>query len=61
MHKSQVRANGDLCVQGVRGRAVYRGYQMNEEFAEAFEVVKAVDVYFKDWARRARKPSEAKT
>jgi len=60
MHKSQVRANGDLWVQGVRGRAMYRGYQMNAEFAEAFEVVKAVDVYFKDWSRRARKSGDGK-
>jgi LmbE family N-acetylglucosaminyl deacetylase len=46
MHKSQVRANGELWVQGVRGRAMYRGYQVNAEYAEAFEVVKAIDVYF---------------
>jgi LmbE family N-acetylglucosaminyl deacetylase len=51
MHKSQVRANGDLWVQGVKGRAMYRGYQVNAEFAESFEVVKSVDVYFKDWTR----------
>jgi LmbE family N-acetylglucosaminyl deacetylase len=56
MHKSQVRANGDLWIQGVKGRAMYRGYQINVEFAEAFEVVKSVDVYFKDWSRR---PSQA--
>ena len=49
MHKSQVRANGDLWTQGVRGRAMYRGYQINCEFAEAFEVVKECDVYFKPW------------
>jgi LmbE family N-acetylglucosaminyl deacetylase len=49
MHKSQVRANGDLWIQGVRGRAMYRGYQVNCEFAEAFEVVKALDVYFTPW------------
>jgi LmbE family N-acetylglucosaminyl deacetylase len=54
MHKSQVRANGDLWVQGVRGRAMYRGYQMNVEYAEAFEVIKAVDVYFKEWNHRQR-------
>jgi N-acetylglucosamine malate deacetylase 1 len=46
MHKSQVRANGELWVQGVKGRAMYRGYQVNAEYAEAFEVVKAIDVYF---------------
>jgi LmbE family N-acetylglucosaminyl deacetylase len=54
MHKSQVRANGDLWIQGVRGRAMYRGYQVNCEFAEAFEVVKAIDVYFKPWNQRRR-------
>ncbi len=53
MHKSQVRANGDLWVQGVKGRAMYRGYQINAEFAESFEVVKSVDVYFKDWSHRS--------
>jgi LmbE family N-acetylglucosaminyl deacetylase len=49
MHKSQVEVNGELWVQGVRGRAMYRGYQINCEFAEAFEVVKECDVYFKPW------------
>ena len=58
-HKSQVRANGDLWVQGVRGRAMYRGYQMNAEFAEAFEVIKSIDVYFKDWKRRPRGRGQA--
>jgi N-acetylglucosamine malate deacetylase 1 len=48
MHKSQIRANGELWVQGVKGRAMYRGYQINAEFAEAFEVVKAIDVYFSE-------------
>jgi N-acetylglucosamine malate deacetylase 1 len=48
MHKSQIRANGELWVQGVKGRAMYRGYQVNVEYAEAFEVVKAIDVYFRD-------------
>jgi hypothetical protein len=58
MHKSQVRANGDLWVQGVKGRAMYRGYQINVEFAESFEVVKSVDVYFKDWSHGGRGSSE---
>jgi len=52
MHKSQIRANGELWVQGVKGRAMYRGYQINVEYAEAFEVVKAIDVYFKEWNHR---------
>lgn len=52
MHKSQIRANGELWVQGVKGRAMYRGYQINVEYAEAFEVVKAIDVYFREWNHR---------
>jgi hypothetical protein len=52
MHKSQVRANGELWIQGVKGRAMYRGYQINVEYAEAFEVVKAIDVYFREWNAR---------
>jgi LmbE family N-acetylglucosaminyl deacetylase len=52
MHKSQVRANGDLWVQGVKGRAMYRGYQINVEYAEAFEVIKSIDVHFSDRTRR---------
>jgi LmbE family N-acetylglucosaminyl deacetylase len=59
MHKSQVRANGDLWIQGVKGRAMYRGYQINVEFAESFEVVKSVDVYFKDWTHRGQSPGPA--
>jgi LmbE family N-acetylglucosaminyl deacetylase len=47
VHKSQVRANGDLWIQGVKGRAMYRGYQINVEFAESFEVIKSVDAYFR--------------
>jgi hypothetical protein len=39
---------------------MYRGYQMNAEFAEAFEVIKAIDVYFKDWKRRPRSSSGRK-
>jgi N-acetylglucosamine malate deacetylase 1 len=53
MHKSQVRANGDLWVQGVKGRAMYRGYQINAEYAEAFEVIKSIDVHFNDRMRRS--------
>jgi len=54
VHKSQVRANGDLWIQGVRGRAMYRGCQINVEFAESFEVIKSIDVYFRAWDRRGR-------
>ncbi|MFH1836252.1 MAG: PIG-L family deacetylase [Methanobacteriota archaeon] len=41
-HKSQIDANGDNWVYGIKGRAQYRGYQINTKFAEAFEVVKEI-------------------
>lgn len=46
-HKSQHEANGDWWLQGVRGRAMYRGYQMNVQYAEAFEVIKEIDTHFR--------------
>jgi LmbE family N-acetylglucosaminyl deacetylase len=39
-HKSQVERNGDWWIHGIRGRATFRGYQINVNYAEAFEVVK---------------------
>ena len=41
-HKSQVQSNGDWWAYGIRGRAMYRGYQINCRFAECFEVVKEI-------------------
>lgn len=41
-HKSQVDSNGDWWLYGIEGRAMYRGYQINVKFAEAFEVIKEV-------------------
>jgi LmbE family N-acetylglucosaminyl deacetylase len=41
-HKSQVRLNNEWWLYGIRGRAMYRGYQINVKFAEAFEVVKEI-------------------
>ncbi len=41
-HQSQVGANGEWWVYGVNGRAMYRGYQINVKYAEAFEVVKEI-------------------
>lgn len=41
-HESQVKINNEWWVYGIRGRAMYRGYQMNVKFAEAFEVVKEI-------------------
>ena len=45
-HVSQEKANGNGWLDGVKGRAMYRGYQMNARYAEAFEVVKAIEVQF---------------
>jgi len=40
MHKSQLKVNGDWWIYGVKGRASYRGYQINVKYAEAFEIVR---------------------
>ncbi len=41
-HKSQVDANGESWLQGILGRAAYRGYQIDKRYAEAFEVIKEI-------------------
>lgn len=41
-HSSQVGNNRDWWAYGVKGRAMYRGYQMNVKYAEAFEVIKDI-------------------
>lgn len=41
-HKSQVKENGEWWQYGIKGRAMYRGYQANVKYAEAFEVVKEI-------------------
>jgi LmbE family N-acetylglucosaminyl deacetylase len=46
-HKSQHEEHGDLWLQGVRGRAMYRGSQINVGYAEAFEVIKEIEVHFR--------------
>jgi LmbE family N-acetylglucosaminyl deacetylase len=47
VHRTQIAVNGgDWWLEGVRGRAMYRGYQMNVRYAEAFEVVKEIDAHF---------------
>ena len=55
VHRTQIELNGgDWWLDGVRGRAMYHGYQMNVAFAEAFEVVKEIEVHFgNNVARRA--------
>jgi len=39
-HQSQINRNGDWWIEGVRGRAMYRGYQIHTKYAEAFEIIK---------------------
>ncbi|MDD5250640.1 MAG: PIG-L family deacetylase [Rhodocyclaceae bacterium] len=39
-HASQIRRNGEWWSEGVRGRAMYRGYQIRTRYAEAFEIIK---------------------
>jgi len=39
-HASQMKRNGEWWLEGVRGRAMYRGYQIHTQFAEAFEIIK---------------------
>lgn len=39
-HASQILRNGDWWIEGIRGRAMYRGYQMRAKYAEAFEIIK---------------------
>src|SRR5262245_37599025 len=46
-HSSQHAEHGDLWLQGVRGRAMYRGSQINVGYAEAFEVIKEIEVHFR--------------
>jgi N-acetylglucosamine malate deacetylase 1 len=46
-HTSQYEVNGDAWLQGIKGRAMYRGYQINVAYAEAFEVIKEIEVHFR--------------
>lgn len=39
-HRSQHEINGELWLHGIKGRAMFRGSQINKEYAEAFQVVK---------------------
>jgi LmbE family N-acetylglucosaminyl deacetylase len=63
VHQTQIEQNGgDWWLDGVRGRAMYRGYQINVRHAEAFEVVKMIAVRFRhDTARTAVKQNGAGT
>ena len=39
-HGSQLSHNGEWWSQGIRGRAMYRGYLIHTSYAEAFEIIK---------------------
>lgn len=39
-HASQLKRNGHWWAEGIRGRAMYRGYQIHVQYAEAFEIIK---------------------
>ncbi len=41
-HKSQVKMNREWWLNGIKGRAMYRGYQINVNYAEAFEVIREI-------------------
>lgn len=43
-HESQVAKHGDDWLDGIEGRSRFRGFQIGTTHAEAFEVVKAVDL-----------------
>lgn len=43
-HYSQHKKNGKLWLNGIKGRAMFRGYQINAEYAEAFQVVKRLSL-----------------
>lgn len=47
LHKSQIKSHNDenIWIYGIKGRAQYRGYQINSKYAEAFQVVKAINSF----------------
>ena len=41
-HRSQIMNNGEWWLYGIKGRATFRGYQIDLRYAEVFEVVKEI-------------------
>tara|TARA_B100000989_G_C19478972_1_gene444246 strand:+ start:399 stop:1013 length:615 start_codon:yes stop_codon:yes gene_type:complete len=41
-HKTQISKNNKWWLNGIKGRAMYRGNQIGIEYAEAFEVIKLI-------------------
>lgn len=39
-YETQIKRNGEWWLEGIIGRAMYRGYQIRTKYAEAFEVIK---------------------
>ncbi len=44
-HQSQIVKNNKWWLDGIRGRAMYRGNQIGVQYAEAFEVIKQVSPF----------------
>lgn len=42
-HQSQIERNNNWWLEGIRGRAMYRGNQINVAHAEAFEIIKQIN------------------
>lgn len=42
VHKTQLKQNKHWWIHGVKGRATFRGYQIDTKYAEAFETVKEI-------------------
>lgn len=42
-HASQLKRNGDWWLEEIKGHAMYRGYQIRTQYAEAFEIIKVKD------------------
>jgi len=40
--KSQIPRCGPLWIDAIVGRSIYRGYQINTKYAEAFEIIKTI-------------------
>ena len=43
-HMSQMESHGEWWLYGIRGRAQYRGFQIRKKYAEAFQVIKDIEL-----------------
>ncbi len=44
-HQSQVKKNNQWWLEGLKGRAMYRGNQISVAYAEAFEIIKLINLF----------------